>query len=129
MPPTLEKDAIMRFRFSIRDILWLTLMVALAAGWFVDHKRLTPTRSPSRFTGSQNLFTGSQTAQSPAPAIAYQTPAAPAVAIAAPVSRNPHNEVMAGYNAVGVPVYIGPRGGIYHYDKDGGKVYYKNRPE
>jgi len=29
----------MRFRFSIRDLLWLTLVVALAAGWFVDRSR------------------------------------------------------------------------------------------
>lgn len=27
----------MRFRFSIRDLLWLTLAVALAVGWWVDH--------------------------------------------------------------------------------------------
>ena len=26
----------MRLRFSIRDLLWLTLVVALAAGWWVD---------------------------------------------------------------------------------------------
>jgi hypothetical protein len=27
----------MRLRFSIRDLLWLTVVVALAAGWWVDH--------------------------------------------------------------------------------------------
>jgi hypothetical protein len=32
----------MRLRFSIRDLLWLTLVVALAVGWWVDHQRLTP---------------------------------------------------------------------------------------
>src|SRR5262245_44316008 len=94
---------IIRLRFSIRDILWLTLIVALAAGWFIDHRRLTaPALTPPR--------------------VLAVTPATPA-------NRNRHNEVMAGYNAAGLPVYIGPRGGIYHYDKDGGKVYYKNRPE
>ena len=26
-------------RFSIRDLLWLTVVVALAVGWWVDHRR------------------------------------------------------------------------------------------
>jgi len=26
-----------RFRFSIRDLFWLTLVVALAVGWWFDH--------------------------------------------------------------------------------------------
>jgi hypothetical protein len=30
----------MRLRFSIRDLLWLTLVVALAVGWWLD-RRLT----------------------------------------------------------------------------------------
>lgn len=25
------------FRFSIRDVLWLTVVVALAVGWWLDH--------------------------------------------------------------------------------------------
>jgi len=28
----------MKLRFSIRDLLWLTLVVALAVGWWLDHK-------------------------------------------------------------------------------------------
>ena len=31
----------MRLRFSIRDLLWLTVIVALAVGWWLDHRRLT----------------------------------------------------------------------------------------
>jgi hypothetical protein len=31
----------MRIRFSIRDLLWLTLAAALAVGWWLDHRRLT----------------------------------------------------------------------------------------
>jgi hypothetical protein len=31
----------MRLRFTIRDLLWLTLVVALAVGWWIDHRRLT----------------------------------------------------------------------------------------
>ena len=30
----------MRFRFSIRDLLLLTLVVALAVGWWLDHHEL-----------------------------------------------------------------------------------------
>jgi len=26
---------------TIRDLLWLTLVVALAVGWWVDHRRYT----------------------------------------------------------------------------------------
>jgi hypothetical protein len=35
---------IMRIRFTIRDLLWLTLVVALATGWWVDHKLHSPYR-------------------------------------------------------------------------------------
>jgi hypothetical protein len=28
------------FRFTIRDMLWLTAVVALCAAWYVDHQRL-----------------------------------------------------------------------------------------
>jgi hypothetical protein len=31
-------NAGMKLRFSIRDLLWLVLVVALAAGWWFDHK-------------------------------------------------------------------------------------------
>ena len=34
----------MRLRFTIRDLLWLAVVVALAVGWWVDHKRLKPSR-------------------------------------------------------------------------------------
>ena len=26
------------FRFTIRDVLWLTVVVGLAVGWFVEHR-------------------------------------------------------------------------------------------
>jgi len=29
----------MRLRFTIRDLLWLTLVVALAVRWYVDHRQ------------------------------------------------------------------------------------------
>ena len=28
------------FTFSIRDLLWLTVVVALAVGWWLDHRKL-----------------------------------------------------------------------------------------
>ena len=31
------------FRFTIRDMLWLTVVVALAVGWFLDHRRAQQT--------------------------------------------------------------------------------------
>jgi hypothetical protein len=31
----------MRFRFTIRDLLWLTAMIALAVGWWLDHRKIT----------------------------------------------------------------------------------------
>jgi hypothetical protein len=31
----------MRFRFSIRDLLWLTALVAVLTAWWIDHRRLT----------------------------------------------------------------------------------------
>ena len=27
------------FRFTIRDVLWFTVVVGLAVGWWVDHRR------------------------------------------------------------------------------------------
>ena len=38
----------MRFRprFTIRDLLWLAALAALAVGWWMDHQRLTETKSP-----------------------------------------------------------------------------------
>jgi len=32
----------MRLRLTIRDLFWLTLVVALAAGWWFDHMRIPP---------------------------------------------------------------------------------------
>jgi hypothetical protein len=31
----------MRFQFSIRDLLFLVAILALAAGWWVDHQRIS----------------------------------------------------------------------------------------
>jgi len=30
----------MPLRFSIRDLLWLTLVVALVVGWWLDHSHI-----------------------------------------------------------------------------------------
>ena len=34
----------MRLRFTIRDLLWLTLVVAIVLGWAIDHWRKPGTR-------------------------------------------------------------------------------------
>src|SRR6476660_5049810 len=31
----------MRFRFTIRDLLWLTALIAVLVAWWVDHTRMT----------------------------------------------------------------------------------------
>jgi hypothetical protein len=31
----------MHLRFTIRDLLWLTLVVAMAVGWWVDHRAIS----------------------------------------------------------------------------------------
>jgi fatty-acid desaturase len=30
------------FLFTIRDVLWLTALVAIGAGWWIDHQQFTP---------------------------------------------------------------------------------------
>jgi hypothetical protein len=30
------------FRFTIRDVLWLTALVAMGAGWWLDHRQISP---------------------------------------------------------------------------------------
>ena len=34
-----------RIQFSLRDLCWAMLLVAVASGWFVDHRKLTLCRS------------------------------------------------------------------------------------
>jgi len=29
------------FRFTIRDLLWLMVVVAVASGWFAEHRQMT----------------------------------------------------------------------------------------
>jgi hypothetical protein len=31
----------MRFRFTIRDLLWLTALAAVSVGWWLDHRHST----------------------------------------------------------------------------------------
>jgi hypothetical protein len=35
-----QKVAAPMFRFSIRDVLWLTVVVGLGVGWYLDNARL-----------------------------------------------------------------------------------------
>jgi hypothetical protein len=36
------------FRFTIRDVLWLTVVVALAGGWYVHYLRMAEQRDSLR---------------------------------------------------------------------------------
>jgi hypothetical protein len=36
------------FRFTIRDVLWLTVVVAVSLGWWVDQNRLARPPVPTR---------------------------------------------------------------------------------
>ena len=38
----------MRFRFSIRDLLWLIALVAMGLGWAVDHFNVLESLEPTR---------------------------------------------------------------------------------
>jgi len=39
------------FRFTIRDLLWLTIVVGLAVGWWVDRRDLNATVSKLKSDG------------------------------------------------------------------------------
>jgi uncharacterized membrane protein YgcG len=39
-------------RFKIRDLLWLTLVAALLAAWFVDHRDMETKLGTSGYTGA-----------------------------------------------------------------------------
>jgi len=41
------------FRFTIRDVLWLTAIVAIVAGWTVDHARARVSLGRANFALSQ----------------------------------------------------------------------------
>ena len=49
----------MHFRFTIRDLLWLTLVVAMSVGWWLDHRRRNEFLSRYVITGdSKHVFIG-----------------------------------------------------------------------
>jgi hypothetical protein len=37
VPAQLHRTSPMRLRFTIRDLLWLALLAAVGAGWYIDH--------------------------------------------------------------------------------------------
>ena len=44
------------FRFSIRDVLWLTLVVALALGWWIDGQRLSAEALRTKIAYSERAY-------------------------------------------------------------------------
>jgi len=72
---------------------------------------------------------GSATSAEKAPAPSARTeptpegrPSPPTVADRATSGDTPY-----GTTATGIPTYVGPRGGVYHYSKSGKKVYERRR--
>jgi hypothetical protein len=71
----------MRVRFSIRDLLWLTLVVGMAVAWWIDHRvsrtdkhyvirevpNILPDYSGKTCLEIVNLKTGSKRYQQPLP--------------------------------------------------------------
>ena len=45
-----------QLRFSVRDVLWLTAVVALACGWWLDHRRLVGDRIPFRASAMEQVL-------------------------------------------------------------------------
>lgn len=43
-------------------------------------------------------------------------------------SQIPSGEAVTGHTATGIPIHTGPRGGRYHYSKNGNKVYERKKP-
>jgi len=46
----------MMLRFTIRDMLWLTVVVAMGVGWWAEHRRLVPTIAALKAQASQDAY-------------------------------------------------------------------------
>jgi hypothetical protein len=46
------------FRFSIRDLLWLTALIAMGLGWAVDHFQVLDLLEPPRVFPSSKMPDG-----------------------------------------------------------------------
>jgi hypothetical protein len=55
-----SKQYAVRLRFSIRDVLWLPLVVALSVGWWLDHRSLK-IRIPVNLLGGPQLESSPRT--------------------------------------------------------------------
>jgi hypothetical protein len=44
----------MKLSFSIRDLLWITLVAAILLAWWMDHRRTTSGNEKHSFTGTAN---------------------------------------------------------------------------
>jgi hypothetical protein len=69
-----------------------------------------PKGSPEAGMPAPEAGTRTEPKAASAPAVADQSPA--------PTGGTPN-----GTTAAGIPTYVGPRGGVYHYSKSGKKVY------
>jgi hypothetical protein len=48
----------MPLRFTIRDLLWLTLVAAMAVGWWVDHRNWAAVRDENESRLQQSIYDG-----------------------------------------------------------------------
>ena len=55
-----NKPSSMRFRFTIRDLLWLTVVVVLAVGWWLDHHPVNPPAAPKPERWTQGVLLSRQ---------------------------------------------------------------------
>jgi hypothetical protein len=46
----------MKFSFSLKDLFWLVLVLALAAGWFFQHQSTTGRYQMSPFPGNSGAI-------------------------------------------------------------------------
>jgi hypothetical protein len=60
-------------RFSIRDLLWLMLVVALSAGWWAEHRRADRALKHDRAMYSENARLRKQVAKLSTPTDAAET--------------------------------------------------------
>jgi len=78
-----------------------------------------PDKAGTSTSDAQETASSTRTEPNPTP---EEHPAPPSVANQAHSRGTPY-----GTTATGVPTYVGPRGGVYHYSKSGKKVYERRR--
>ncbi len=74
-----------------------------------------PDKASTSTSDAQETASSTRTEPNPTP---EEHPAPPSVA-----NQAPSGDIPNGTTATGIPTYVGPRGGVYHYSASGKKVY------